>query len=262
MSYNLWLKFKKDKNKILNVKKQLSEEQSDGSRKVTIDDILLGLFVDNQYEEKIDIYDVNKCVLIDFPLIEQCNVIQRYMIPYTYYHNTQDNNLPYDINKLIYHLWPIYMTNTYSKHNKAYPHNIIYEVLYTIKQKLKAMKHLDMMEKEDISYKYTYLNFELLGFIPLIGSCSDQVLMNAAKGNYADAQEYLVFALHQKDPHIFHTNLKKILIHWDKYQSNIESYDQGTGMRSEVQQLINKYKKAGYNLLLDNDLPFLKEHYE
>lgn len=267
MYYEKWLKYREDPLNIKKAREQYEHITSFKNPKSIIDlnDFLLGFFVDEQYVtetkdkyvENINIYDINNCVTLDFPLIEQCNLIQKYMVPYTYYHNTPANTLPYDINKLIYRLWPQYITKIYGEHLRTYPHNSIYEALYTIKEKLKAMSSIDI----DNAQKYTYCNFELLGFIPLIGKKSDEVLMHVIKGYYNDAQEYIMFALQQKNPHTFYQNLKKILIYWN--QNDRIGYSSGsTGMKWEVQALLDEYKKAGYNLLEDPDLSFLKEDFE
>ena len=195
-------------------------------------------------------FEINDCIFVDFPLKEKAQIIDNFVSnPYLNPHPI----IP-EIVKLIYYIWPECMTDVrYSKQhlNTLNPYSkIIFENLYSIKAKLKAMKHTTAATQ--YMSGEAYLNWHLLGFLPLLGDQGIDIMHNVSKLNYEDAQDMLMFGLYQYEPKYFYNDLKKIFMYWHENQ-NIQ-LGSGTGIIGQLQYLITKYKKHNIDILKDPDL--------
>ncbi|AYV82090.1 MAG: putative ORFan [Homavirus sp.] len=224
-----------------------------------LDDKLFNCWVDKIYEDNHPNFEVDSCIIKDFPLHEHARLISRF-VPCAYRYAWGADK---EIVKLVYLLWNTYMLDDqgnsvkYGHHNKSNEfHKLIFESLYTLKTELLAMQNLTL---DDIVKLYKifpnkggrYYNWHLLGCIPLLGDKGLPVLRNVITLPYDDAQDLLMFGLYQYEPNAFYTELKDILLHWHIYQ-NIQ-YETGTGMLSQLVEIIYKYQINNLDLLLDED---------
>lgn len=132
--YEEWLKFKKDPKNI----KDAEDRKNDACyKKHNINNYLLQIFYHNKYDScKFNKFDVNNCMLSDFPLKEQAQFINNFVLIQYEYGLDSD----WVIVKLIFQLWSKYIQEN-TPHTKQFTghHKTIYENLYTIKENLKAI---------------------------------------------------------------------------------------------------------------------------
>jgi len=259
MNYPRWITFKNDPTKIEEAKIRILEIDY----KFELEDCLLNLFIsylNDEIEEQSDkstdlnYLEINNCILKDFPLEEQCKFISRF-VPNAYRYSCDTDH---EIIRLVYLLWDNYMHVSYENRLKTYPHNEIYESLYSIKQELRSMKDMDYKKQMDLGEKYpnksSYYNWHLLGFLPLLGDKGLPILRNIIKQRYSDAEDMLLFGIYHYNPKEFNGELKSILLHWYKHK-NID-FSSATGMLFSLALIINKYNNAGIDLIND---PILKQ---
>lgn len=244
--YKQWLEYKSDPENI----KEAETERKDYYNKYDVEDHLLKLFYDHHKWNgvlKHTNFEISTCVLVDFPFSEQAEIINKFVaFPFRYAFGVD-----FEIVKLIYLMWPKYMKeNTgYTKKFTGYD-KMIYENLYTIKEKLKAMKNVTRATQ----YKTgeAYMNWHILGFLPLLGEKYIDLTCNICKLYYDDAQDMLMFGLYHYDPKIFYSDLKKILLYW--FANRNITFEGGTGMLGQFDEIIKKYKKHDIDIVNDRDL--------
>ncbi|AYV82091.1 MAG: putative orfan [Homavirus sp.] len=219
-----------------------------------IDDKLFNCWVTEVHKNRM-IFEIDSCIIKDFPLHEQCMLISRF-IPsaYRYTYGARE-----EIVKLIYLLWNTYMLdqsgNTiehkdYNGSNEL--DNLIFESLHTLKTELLSMRTLTADKVWVIEKGGEYYNWHLLGCIPLLGDDGLPILRNVITLPYEDAQDLLMFGLYQYEPNAFYQELKNILLYWHTHQ-NIP-FESGTGMLYQLAIIIHKYQLNNLDLLSDPEL--------
>jgi len=213
--------------------------------------LLQGFIAENMTHD----YNVGNCILLDFPLTFIANILEKFVKnPYAYAWNSDE-----EIAKLIYHLWPKYIDQSDNK---------ISECLQTLKSKMLEFRTLDTYEKIcDAARKNTphlsparYYNWHIFAFFSLLGDDGILILMNVIKQYYDDAQDMLMFGLAQYNPQIFLPTFSEILEYWHKNQ-NI-SFSTGTGMITELKNVIKEYNRQGVNVYKNDKIKGILEHYK
>ena len=255
--YQSWVKFCDSKENIEKAKQIMN--RSYGYQNDNIEDIMLRGWVSEENPCEAGDFEIDTCMLSDFPLHLQAKMISEFITDEYKYSWGVD----YEITKLIYKLWYKYMLDSnrnpirYKDHNKSNEyHKLIFESLYTLKYQLKEMKDLDYEMIGKLREKYPnkgrYYNWHLLGCLPLLGETGLQILRSVCQLHYNDADELLLFGLYQYNPKEFYPELKKILLYWYENQ-NIE-YSISTGMLFRFKRIVKKYKKYGIDMVHDPDL--------
>ena len=224
-----------------------------------ISDVLFRLFIMDE-SEKDDVerrYDVDHCVLLDFPLNFVADILERFVNdPYAFAFCAEEQ-----IAKLVYNLWPNYMSQTWKDYDKTYPHNKIFNCLHDIEECLYEFEKLDTMDKfrkRAVEMGQNgYYNWHILGFYPLLGDKGVPSFMNVIKRRYDDAQDMIMFSLSQYEPKTFIHHFKYILEYWNEHQ-NIQ-FETGTGMIGELKDVIKKYYRKGVNVYDDEDIKHILE---
>ena len=176
-SYNNYLSFITDNNNKEKAREEFKcmwEPYLGKPTQDQLDDILLKDFLEEEREkayikeEKEGIshrYDIDHCVLLDFPLAVIAPILEKFVSsPYNYTFSGDEQ-----IVKLIYNLWPQYMNQNWKNYDQTYPHNKIFNSLQDIKEALLEFKKLDTQEKlhEKCKEKKTMLlQLAPFGFFP------------------------------------------------------------------------------------------------
>jgi hypothetical protein len=141
----------------------------------------------------------------------------------------------------------------YEEHNKHPPHGLIYESLYTLRERLREFKRAG----EGV-YQLTrgtrYHFWHGLGFYSLLGEEGLEMLEAACHLHYNDAQDMLMFGIYQYPPKELLPVLRRILTHWNR-EGNIEICSSGTGMTYQMGKVLTKYLAHGIDLVNDTLLP-------
>jgi len=213
-----------------------------------ISNALFKLFIESEFRSEEDgyRYDIDRCILLDFPLVLIADILEKFVNdPYVYAFSGEEQ-----IVKLIYNLWPKYTNQNWKNYDKTYPHNRIFNCLHDIKESLFEFEKLDTPEKlrkRTIEKgKRRYYNWHLLGFYPLLGDEGVPSFLKVITHNYDDAQDMIMFSLAQYDPKQFINHFEYILEYWDT-NKNIK-FETGTGMIGELRWVIRRYKKRGVNV--------------
>ncbi len=258
--YNEFLSFvaNKDNHEMV---KECYEGWNGNKKTFTDEDIKHYLFIKFVSNNRKRDYDIDNCILLDFPLPFIVNILEKFVLdPYAYALDAETWDTNEEIARLIYHLWPKYMNQSWKNYNRTFPHGRIFICLYSIKENLLEFKKLDTDAKrvertlQKRQFRRPYYYWHILGFIPLLGNDGIPILMNVIKQRYDDAQDMLMFALAQYDPKSFLPHLAYILDYWNTH-GNIQ-FESGTGMIYELKMLIRKYHKQGVNVY---DNPTIKE---
>lgn len=208
---------------------------------------------------EIESFEIDDCILKDFPLHEQAKLIVDF-VQGGWGYGVGD----YEITKLIHLLWNEYMLDKdgksikYKNRNRSNQfHANIFQNLYTVKSELRAMEYITQDDiwtiwRKDMKHRGRYVNYHLFGCLHLLGDRGLSILKNIIKLNYDDAQSFIMFAIYQYDPKSFYNDLKEILLYWHKHE-NI-SFSHGTRMLYELNIIVKKYKKHGVDLVNDSEL--------
>jgi hypothetical protein len=187
-----------------------------------------------------------------FPLTKQAEILNRF-VGHAYRYAWGPD---LEIGKLVYLLWNNYDLRDYKSKPKVYPHNDIYEALYTIKSELKTMKDLDNEKQRALYSKFPeksgFYNWHLLGFLPLLDDDGLIILRNIIKQCYSNAQDMLMFGLYQYDPKSFYLELKSIMLYW--HTNNNIQFSSGTGIIGQLDLIVKKYKEHSIDVENDPDL--------
>jgi hypothetical protein len=168
---------------------------------------------------------------------------------------------------LIYHYWKQFQ-ELEEKCNKSkvgevyheilsshfYRNDPIYKDIIKIRDSLKELAGWDdeTFKQRQSEHGEGYIYYTLMGCYPLFGQEAIPWLIRATKLRYNDAQDNLMFSLYQYDPIAFFPILKDILIYWHETE-NIE-YCNSTGMISQLEHIMKKYKFCGKDLRDDPEL--------
>lgn len=190
-------------------------------------------------------FDLENLILRDFPLDMLIEIIKIFIYdPYAFGY---DGN--YEISKIIYVLWLSDNPNSYFICDDFFDLSIVSDDIRkelkwcfdTITRKLNTLKKLSKEELFEKRRKYySYYNFHILAFIPLISVIDHSILNYAYKLDYDDAQDLLMFALYQYNPDDFRSKLIEILKYW--LENNNICFQQGTGMTGQLKIILEKYK--------------------
>jgi hypothetical protein len=249
--YELWIDFK---NNVSNIDKaeQRVLDLSDADNRSSLSgsdkeqkQIVNSLFNGFCNTHGIPGNDINDCILLEFPLKDIVPLLEQFV--------ENSYNIELDgciqLTKLIYYLWPKYMTQTWFNYNKHYPHGAIFELLQSIKFKLG--------ELEKVSKSIPFPSFTLLGCIPLLEN-GEQIMWNVIQMRYDNAQEMLIFGLSQFDPVKYLPTLGKVFRYWNTH-GNIDICS-GTGIFGDIINLAHHYKKRGVDIYSNSDIFDIFKH--
>ncbi len=260
--YLLFAEDKKNREKIIEELPNKCSEQ----------DIQHALFCAFLSDNRKEDYDIDNCILLDFPLSFVARILNKFVLDeYSYAWGGDE-----EIAKLVYHLWPKYMKNqTWKNYNKTFPHNIIFNCLYSIRESLLEFDKINSCEdfNELRRKKNTcrYYNWHMFAFFPLLEDRGIPILLKVIELPYNDAQEMLMFGLAQYDPRTFLPHFEKILDHWQKntmksgdcQSNNFIHFESGTGIYRELEMIVKKYEKDfGVKVYENEKIKNILEYYE
>lgn len=205
---------------------------------------LINDYIHIQYKlNKIDEYDVEECVLKDFPIELQLSMVKNFI-------NNPYNLDYYEITKLMYFLWEKPEFNECRK---------------VIEDRINEIIEMDESTRKKRGFELygtQFCHWHLFGIIPLMKNYTF-ILKEICKKRYNDAQELLIFAIHQLDPKKFYRHFKEIFMYW-KENNNIDPSCSATGMLWQMDKLLTKYKKCGISMYLEKEVAeeydYHKEH--
>lgn len=162
----------------------------------------------------------------------------------------------YEILKLIYHYWPLYMNCPYEQRPRVFPHCDLYQALYTIKDTLLMMGTLSREQiMKMCKQKHTpYLNFQLLGCLPLLDNGVVILEHITQIAGYADAEEFIYYAMERfTDKQAFWPVFKRII---GNAQRAVHGCSYGSMDLSAYQlfPLIKMFEREGLSVLDDSEL--------
>lgn len=258
--YDQWLLYKTDVSNIRNINDTVLWYLERDN--LTLDDleiepyktkVINALFSEFCTIHGIPGHDINDCILLNFPLGE--------VVPFLEQFTRDSYNIGLDgciqLTKLIYHLWPKYMGQKWFNNNKHYPHGDVFEILQSIKIKLKRLEKVTIDEYAQ-QLGSNYYAWALLGCIPLLKN-GENIMWNVIKLRYDDAQEMLIFGLSQFDPVKYLPTLGKIFRYWTT-NMNIDPDCSGTGIVRDIFDLVQHYKKRGVDIYLDPEISDIFEN--
>lgn len=255
--YQKFLNYKENLENIEEVEDNWKNSWNKRSDELTEDELEKGLLEGFIEKNKSDGWDIEDCILVDFPLETQITILQNFVNDEYYY---AFSGAEYEIGKLIYLQWEKFITtesaNPNHKKMRAVFESIIQklEILYTCGD---SMDKFHNLIRENNLKTYPYWN--LLGFYSLLGEKGIDMIKKVSTLRYDDAQDMLMFGIYQFDPNSFLEHLRWILKYWDENE-NIE-FESGTGMMYELCEIVNKYDIYGIKLFEDKIIgPILKKH--
>lgn len=245
--YKLWLVFENDESNINRAKQRVSDVLEPDSESLVIDPeeepyktkISCSLFSGFCNTHGIPGNDVSDCILLEFPLGDIMPFLAQFVEdPYSI---ELDGCI--QLTKLVYHLWPKYMTQPPHYHNCG-----IFELLQTIKSKLESL--------ESVQGSIPYPAFNLLGCISLLEN-GERKMWDVIQMRYCNAEEMLVFGLSQFDPVKYLPTLGKVFRHWDTNGPIHIS-----GCFGDIINLVCHYKKRGVDIRSNFDMSDILAQYE
>jgi hypothetical protein len=255
-TYQNYLVFIQDKNKQEEAIDFLVQRELKVTQEQIYVTLLSTFFMEQGYEESKDLLEI-------FPLEEQAKILQLF-VKSPYFFGWGFNNA---ITLMIYRLWPQYMDIfDWKSRPRTYPHDIIFESLYTMREILREFRN-EKMSSEDYrclrckqsGYNSRYYAWNLFSCLPLLEEEGIELLMKIIKLRYDDAQDSLMFGLclyaKQKwiRPEDFVFYLREIFLYWSK-EENILISSSATAMAMQTDELIHTFGKVGVDLLADEVL--------
>lgn len=249
--YKLWLELKKKYNKY-----------NENNEYYEITNNLLFSYFCNKY--CIEGNNINDCILLNFPLEDIIPFLEEFTKKYDKMQNDIDCCI--QLTKLIYHLWPKYMYQSWFNYNKHYPHGAIFELLSVIKFKLEKFNTIKSYKEHMEKLRDNYYEWHLLGCIPLLKN-GEEIMKKVVCLSYDDAQEMILFGLSQFDASKYLPTLGKILLYW--YDNNYDFYpefnrnhiyfngiqiESGTGIYNDLVNLAYEYKRKGVDIYSNKDI--------
>lgn len=196
-------------------------------------------------------FEINDGILYDFPLIEKIRIIELW-VDNEYYYGF--GSMIYEITKMIYKLWPEYMNKKYNHSNNIYLHDKMFNNLCKIKNNLNEFEYIKNNEElYKIGFtkkKARYMYWHLFGLFPLLKN-GIELFLQVSKLNYDDAQDCLMFSIPHFPINIFIPLFKETLKYWQ--DNNNISFDNGTGMIGQLEEVVKVFKNKNYNILEDED---------
>jgi len=197
-------------------------------------------------------WELDTCILQHLPLAEQIRAIGFFVNQKTSFSGLFD-----DTAKLIYLLWPKYGHIKYQDKPKAYPHNLLFEAIYSVKQELKRLStrclqcgrfgdnNCDHCTKKGRDLGTSYIDWHMFGVLPLYGELGKAAFLEKCKMRYSDGQDMMTFVIYQMNPFKEGDLIKSVFRHWNKHE-NISLGCSGTGCRWQIERILKKWKRIGY----------------
>ena len=239
--YSQYLELKKNKDEIL------KNYTTDHHPYEKDENIHLIHYLITQNEFNYVNYDINRWIFSDFPEHEYIFLLNKFIDSCETLHRVYPEYC-----KMIYHLWPKFMNVNYKDKPKNYPHNEIYELLFTIKTELKIIpEKIKNMYKNNIRQRGTrYMFWPYFALYPLLDN-GFELLKTVSTFDYDDAQDGIMFAMYQINPFKNFDVVFDILKYWDEHR-NIY-FSSGTGMLFQLRLILEKYDALQFNYKKNND---------
>lgn len=240
--YATYLKYIQKPKNISKISKDLlyihkcnHEIKTEVEKKELLDRYLFEYFLD-EYSD--DTFNVDTCVLKDFPQSLVANYMYNFIIDGHYIHWGAQQR---EIWKYFYFIYNNYISQ--SKHVDS----LISKCFKKLKSLIKKFHTKDPIINRDYFYGK---HWNLLSLIPLLDN-DPGFITKISKFYLDDIQDSLMFGLAQYNID-FIPHLKNIMRWWTEH-GNIE-YDYGTGMIGQLEDVFNEYKRKGYDLYKDKEM--------
>lgn len=233
----------------------------------------------NNDDESLSWYDLNHKAFIDFPIKIIIDVINNHISGEHFY---EYRTMNYEIIKYIYSIWNTYANIPYINKPKVYPHNELYECIFTIKEILlflsKCTKQQYIKKIKSSSYPFKsrmYYSHWLYCYFPLLDDCHSKMIHFLNYVFLDDAQDSFMFGLYCMNPNnlfnfmidmiplIENKNDNKTSTGLSVLDSNVcfDIIDSGTGANWQFMMIIKKLKKHNYDLLNHPNIQKYSEKY-